>query len=736
MQATFCPYCLKLVTTETCPYCGSNVNYAGNPMHLPVGSTLNGAHPYVLGACRGQGGFGVTYIALDAMTNARVAVKEYFPTYCSGRTSGQTVQSYYGQEESYEKGKERFLDEARMLRSLSDLPGVVNVVDFFEANNTAYLVMEFLDGCSLKDHVIKNGRIPARQFLNQLRPLLQDIETMHQRGVIHRDIAPDNIILQPDGRLKLIDFGAARSYLGEKSMSVVVKKGFAPVEQYLRTGLNASTDVYAIAASIYFCITGMVPPDSAERQYGDLPMQSPISLGADLTPAQEQALARALEIQPKNRTQTVAQFIGELYGEIPVEETPVKEEVKEEKKEPFAFKTETNPGSRPEKKKEEKREEKKESSDPKQVPSKRDNKKMIISIAAFATVIACLILLFTVPKMTAYNKASEQLENGYYLEAGESFKELGNYKDSYSKYLRAQYLYGKQLMGEGDYFTAAPIFRALGNYSDSAKLKQESFYQYAVQLMEANKFDEAIHYFDSLGSYSNSEDMILECKYRGALQSLEEGDNDNVIAVIEELGKHKEMADMTNELKYQFVVTYDGYTHNELLFDPMSGKASQTIYASDDANKVYKYLSELAEENYKDSKELFQEIYGWKATVVNFSDIASRKALINKYNSNLFSGDPYRVLKELTVRQVADFNFTFLITGGAPGETVDLYAEYSWPDGSSGEWDLDWYNQKHNSYAAGEWSSSVNFIRAGKFTVRICIRGTGECIGEYTMTVK
>ena len=153
MQASFCPYCMKVVHSEICPHCGIHVNYLGDPMHLPVGTALMGRKTYVVGASRGQGGFGVTYIALDTETNERVAIKEYFPTYCSGRSGSTWIQPYRGQEEAYSKGKERFLDEAKMLQSLSDLKGVVNVRDFFETNNTAYLVMEFLDGCSLKDQV-------------------------------------------------------------------------------------------------------------------------------------------------------------------------------------------------------------------------------------------------------------------------------------------------------------------------------------------------------------------------------------------------------------------------------------------------------------------------------------------------------------------------------------------------------------------------------------------------------
>lgn len=312
MQDKFCPYCLRRVQTDICPFCGNDVNYPGNPMQLPVGNVLDGQHPYVLGAALGQGGFGITYIALDTVSDNRVAVKEYFPTHCSGRNTDTTVQSYQGQEETFVKGKEQFLEEARTLQSLSDLQGVVNIADFFEANNTAYLVMEFLDGCSLKQYVEQIGRIPAQQFLHQLKPLLMDMEAMHRRGVVHRDIAPDNIMLLPDGSMKLIDFGAARSYLGDKSMTVMVKKGFAPVEQYLRKGSKPCTDVYALAATIYYCVTGIVPQDSAERQYGDEELRLPTACGAELTTQQEQALMRALEIQPKDRMQTISELMNAL----------------------------------------------------------------------------------------------------------------------------------------------------------------------------------------------------------------------------------------------------------------------------------------------------------------------------------------------------------------------------------------------------------------------------------------
>ena len=316
MSSKLCPFCMKSAESDTCPHCGKNIDYAGAPSHLPAGFVVSGKHPYVLGAALGQGGFGITYIALDMVTNERVAIKEYFPTFCAGRTDG-TVSAYPNQEDIFLKGRKRFLDEAQVLKSLSDLKSVVNVLDFFEFNNSAYLVMEFLEGSSLKAHAAKHGKFPTQEFLGQIRPLLEDLERMHQRGVIHRDIAPDNIILTPDGQMKLIDFGAARSFVGDQSMTVVVKKGFAPVEQYLSKGSTACTDVYALAATIYYCITGTVPIDSAQRQYDGAPLPTPSSLGADILPHQEAALGKALELQPKDRIQSIAELEQALFSRRP-----------------------------------------------------------------------------------------------------------------------------------------------------------------------------------------------------------------------------------------------------------------------------------------------------------------------------------------------------------------------------------------------------------------------------------
>ena len=777
MQASFCPYCLKIVTSEICPYCGSNVNYTGNPMHLPVGTTLTGAHPYVLGVCRGQGGFGVTYIALDVITNVRVAIKEYFPTYCSGRTSGLTIQSYYGQEDPYEKGKERFLDEARMLQNLSDLKSVVKVVDFFEANNSAYLVMEFLDGCSLKDYVQHNGKMPAKQFLDQFRILLEDIEIMHQRGVIHRDIAPDNIMILPNGSMRLIDFGAARSYLGEKSMSVVVKKGFAPVEQHLRSGLSATTDVYAIAATVYFCLTGVIPPDSTERLYGTVQMQSPISLGAALTQEQEYALERALQVQPKDRTQTVAQLIAELYGELTVSR-PEEKQVEEKKREEFVteFDPENNPKSKEDKRNEG---EDRKTSGRKPVVDNAGKKRIIIIAAATAAIAVLLCLVFVVPKISAYNKACDLLENGMYSQAISAFSDLGDYKDSREKaklaiyrqgiellnsgeYEKASeifgamgsfenselklkevhYGYGDQLIRKGEYEKAIEVFSALGDYSDSAEKINEAQYGYGVQLIRKGEHEKAIEVFSALGDYSDSAEMINEARYQLALKSLEDKDYIGAIAVFEDLGNYESASEMVLEAKYCYAVENQSNAHETA--DTETGNNEVQTGPSETAQRIHTYLKQLVETDYKDSKSLYNELYSWKAKVVNFSDWASRVAAVGKYDiqgqANLRNGyAPYRVLEEISVRKFDDFNITFLITGPLY-ETVDLYAEYSWPNGASGIWEMNWNEKGHRSTVSAAWdsriTSGINFVCAGEVTVRVCIRETGECIGEHTMIVK
>ena len=199
---------------------------------------------------------------------------------------------------------------------LDKLPEIVQVLDFFPANNTAYLVMEYLEGTNLRSILSEQGRIPAKHLFRMMEPVLKAMNTMHNAGVIHRDISPDNMLLLADGKLKLLDFGCARDIDTEHSMTVMLKHGYAPMEQY--TGYNQGpwTDVYALSATIYHCLTGRTPPPALERINNQDPLIPPNKLGAALTPDQEQALLRGLAVEPQKRWQSLAGLYAALYSTV------------------------------------------------------------------------------------------------------------------------------------------------------------------------------------------------------------------------------------------------------------------------------------------------------------------------------------------------------------------------------------------------------------------------------------
>lgn len=331
-----CPGCMRPAQGDRCPHCGGDLHRGNAPFLLPVGTVLRradtpGRDGWYLGAVLGQGGFGTTYIGFDLSTCCRVAVKEYFPTRCAQRSEdGHTVDPLPGMEEVYEGGRYSFVKEARVLSELEGMPSVVQALAYLETNNTAYLVMEYLDGTPLHRMVEpKTGkRIPPEKLLPPLKGLLYDISLLHEKKVIHRDIAPDNIMWMPDGSLKLLDFGSARSMEDGKSMTVMLKHGFAPVEQYQSHGQGTYTDVYAMAATIYYCLTATVPAQSTERLLGgdSARLKRPTALGVALSPEEEDALLWGLEVLPQARPQTMGEFARRLFPDLtpPVSAAPAR----------------------------------------------------------------------------------------------------------------------------------------------------------------------------------------------------------------------------------------------------------------------------------------------------------------------------------------------------------------------------------------------------------------------------
>lgn len=286
------------------------------PLALPEGTILAGQ--YVIEKVLGQGGFGITYKATDHKTNQKVAVKEFFPDTLAYREV-TTVISYPGERsESYEYGKESFLQEAQTLAEFIGNENIVRIHSYFEENGTAYFVMDYIEGKSFDEYIKeRGGKISVEEAKRILIPMMDALNIVHSKGIVHRDVTPDNIYLTSNGTVKLLDFGAARYSLGDKSRSldVILKHGFAPKEQYTRRGKQGPfTDIYSLGATFYFAITGKRPPDSVERLDED-DLIPPGNLGVDITEYQENAILQALSVQPADRFQTMADFKRVLLNE-------------------------------------------------------------------------------------------------------------------------------------------------------------------------------------------------------------------------------------------------------------------------------------------------------------------------------------------------------------------------------------------------------------------------------------
>lgn len=316
MERSYCPYCMgRTQPGEPCPACGLTEGaYTPLPHHLPPGSVLAGR--YLVGRVLGEGGFGITYIGCDLRLELKVAIKEFYPgdKVTRNNTVSLAVSSYTGAVGlDYEASRARFIKEARAMARMDKTPQIVAVRDFFEENNTAYIVMEYVDGTTFKELVAqKGGRFSSRELLPLVEPLFGALSAMHKLGLIHRDISPDNLMLE-NGCVRLLDFGCAReSDKGNVTMTIVLKHGYSPIEQYQHKGQGPWTDVYSLAATLYFCLTGTTPPQALDR-ICDEELVPPRQLGADLTPAQERAILRGMGVRRSQRFRSVEEFRAALF---------------------------------------------------------------------------------------------------------------------------------------------------------------------------------------------------------------------------------------------------------------------------------------------------------------------------------------------------------------------------------------------------------------------------------------
>ena len=326
-MAKRCFGCMQLKeNSPVCEHCGFNENVQNESHQLPMGTVLR--QQYMVGKCLGQGGFGITYLGWDLHLDIPVAIKEYYPN--SIISNRDTTQTYAltgvapNMMDLYVSTRQRFLREAKVLAKLRNIPNIVQVHNFFEENNTAYIVMEYVKGIDLRRYMnMRGGRLSVEETLAILRPVMEALARVHDCEIVHRDISPDNIMMMADGTAKLLDFGAVRNIESmdadqdlQHSTEAILKHGFAPMEQYQKRGaLGPWTDEYAMCATVYYCLTGRVPPDAPQRMMEDVhPAWEKIP---GLSSSQRMVLEKGMSLRGKDRYPNVRELMAALYGPEP-----------------------------------------------------------------------------------------------------------------------------------------------------------------------------------------------------------------------------------------------------------------------------------------------------------------------------------------------------------------------------------------------------------------------------------
>lgn len=302
-------------SSDKCVHCGFDMaEYSVKPHHLEPLTILNGR--YLLGKVLGEGGFGITYSAMDLIEEKRVAIKELFISEILARKNTRTilVANDPDGQRYYNECKNKFAQEARLLQEMKNKSGIVDIYNYFEENNTAYIVMEYLEGEDIRT-ILKNngGKLSFAETYDLLRSVMQTLIELHEAGIYHRDISPDNIRRLPDGRIKLMDFGGAKYIVNpERSVYIALKHGYAPPEQYMTSyKVGPWMDVYALAATFYRCVCGKPPRRATERR-PDNDIEDPRSLDPSISKKGSKVLMKGLALKTEDRYLDVREFYHEL----------------------------------------------------------------------------------------------------------------------------------------------------------------------------------------------------------------------------------------------------------------------------------------------------------------------------------------------------------------------------------------------------------------------------------------
>lgn len=284
---------------------------------LQKGTPLCGGK-YVIEMKLGEGGFGITYRAVQRGLNRMVCIKEYFLAgKCIRDTYARTVHVQGTTGNVFEKYRLAFVREAKLLATLHH-PNIVEVIDVFDENNTSYMVMPFIEGRSLQNIVENNGRLSYPEAVNYIAQISSAVGYIHERHILHRDIKPDNIMITADFKAILIDFGSAREFEQDKTQihTSMLTHGYAPTEQYTANSRKGSyTDIYAIGATLYFILTGEVPVEAAARLTERMP--TPQELNPEIPDEANRTILKAMQLKSENRHQTIDEFMDDLRNVRP-----------------------------------------------------------------------------------------------------------------------------------------------------------------------------------------------------------------------------------------------------------------------------------------------------------------------------------------------------------------------------------------------------------------------------------
>lgn len=332
-----CMGCMELLenTSVPCPKCGFSLKDYQQPENgMPPYEILNGK--YLVGKVIGIGGFGITYIGWDFYQSKKVCIKEYFPKGVAKREQTTTYSTEYStysmdvftvntKKAAYLGGLKGYIKEAETLSKFYGMPGIVSVRDFFYGNKTAYIVMEYIDGINFRQFAKSSGGVLQSYILFELlKDVIKALNSVHKAGVIHRDISPDNIMLNDKFKAKLIDFGASKHSGAGQETSIFLKHGYAPIEQYDRNGNQGPwTDVYSLCATMYYLLTGIKLQKAYERVAEDKTI--PLNMfNIEIEDYQANAILKGLNVQIEDRYQSMAELYYELYHEYLPGEKPQK----------------------------------------------------------------------------------------------------------------------------------------------------------------------------------------------------------------------------------------------------------------------------------------------------------------------------------------------------------------------------------------------------------------------------